>query len=258
MAFPDRQRATLTYVDNNRLTNGVNTFAVQTWSLNSAFDPDVTGAGHQPRFFDTYAGIYARYVVTGVHVRVCVRQRAAHGLGVVFLPTNGAPTLNPAGYPQEYRRASPVRITSSNQPPVEFDVHIDPASIAGVSHATYMADDRFQSGVATSPTEIINGSFFVYNLDGATAVDAEYSATLKYDVEFYDLAVPGPSLSEDEVAAQRWTEVTSAEVRGPPGSLGGQEGGVCRPVQQGGRGSALTSGGPTPLQRFLSTRNSEL
>jgi len=254
MAFPDRQKATLTYVENNRLTNGLNTFAVQTWSLNSAFDPDVTGGGHQPRFFDTYAGIYARYVVTGVHVRVCVRQRAAHGLGVVFLPTNGTPTLNPAGYPQEYRRASPVRITSSNQPPVEFDVRIDPAAIAGVSHSTYMSDDRFQSGVATSPTEIINGSFFVYNLDGATAVDAEYSATLKYDVEFYDLAVPGPSIMEEESACTRWTEVTNGEDRG---QLCSPVGMAAPPALQALKGAAIRATSSGPLLRLISARNSE-
>jgi len=246
MAFPDRQKTRLTYVDNARLTNGVNTFAVQSWNMNNVFDPDVTGAGHQPRFFDTYASIYARYIVTGVRVRVCVRQRAAHGLGVVFIPANGAPTLNPAAFPQEYRRASEVRITSSNQPPVQFDVHVDPAAVAGVHRTAYMADDRFQAGVASGPTEVIQGHFFVYNLDGATAVDAEYSCTLEYEVEFYDLAVPGPSLTE-HINENRWTEVQPADARSAASS---------------GHARELTTRIPgptslTPLQRFLSTRNSD-
>jgi len=207
IAFPDRQHTTLTYVDSGRLTNGVNTFATQEWRLNSAFDPDFTGVGHQPRFFDTYAAIYARYIVTETRVRVCVRQRAAHGLSAILVPTNGSVALTPANYPQEYRRASEVRITSSNQPAVQFDTKYTPASVAGVTHAVYVADDRFQAGVASNPAEVINLQLYVSNLDGVTAVDAEYSVTFEYDVQFYDLAVPGPSLEEEA----SWTPVRAVE-----------------------------------------------
>jgi len=214
LAFPDRLSTTLSYADNAR-TSSATSFSNIVWSLNSVFDPDVSGAGHQPRFFDQYAAIYARYLVTRVDMRLVVRQRAAHGLGVVLVPTNGAPALSPALYPAEFRRATPPMITSSNQPPVEIVKSFSPHAIAGVTEQIYKADDRFQAGVASNPLEVINANAYVYNLDGTTALDCEWSIELKYHVLFFDLAVPGPSL-----AAASDHVVVSAPADAPPTSSG--------------------------------------
>lgn len=40
------------------------------YRANSIFDPDFTGIGHQPLFYDTYAAIYQNYRVIGSKIRV--------------------------------------------------------------------------------------------------------------------------------------------------------------------------------------------
>ena len=37
---------------------------------NSCFDPDYTGTGHQPRYFDQYAAVYQKYKVTASSCKV--------------------------------------------------------------------------------------------------------------------------------------------------------------------------------------------
>lgn len=62
-AFPPRKTVALRYVDTVALNPGAGGTAVQVFRANSIYDPDYTGAGHQPMFYDNYANIYGRYKV---------------------------------------------------------------------------------------------------------------------------------------------------------------------------------------------------
>lgn len=46
------------------------TAETQQMKMNSCFDPDSTGAGHQPWYFDEYAALYTNYRVLGSQLRV--------------------------------------------------------------------------------------------------------------------------------------------------------------------------------------------
>lgn len=66
--FPIAKRCTLRYSDIYTMTSTSGSVALQVFKLNSAYDPDSTGAGHQPRFFDqfcTATGPYLNYRVRG-------------------------------------------------------------------------------------------------------------------------------------------------------------------------------------------------
>lgn len=55
----------LKYAENFSLNPGpAGVTAVRVFSANGLFDPDITGAGHQPVGFDQYMGLYGEYVVT--------------------------------------------------------------------------------------------------------------------------------------------------------------------------------------------------
>lgn len=60
------------YVDNYKLDNtGTTTVAAtQQFRLNSLYDPDYTGSGHQPYYYDQIAALYAEYCVYGVKVDI--------------------------------------------------------------------------------------------------------------------------------------------------------------------------------------------
>lgn len=62
--FPHSVFTTLKYVQSGTLNPGVGgTNAVQVFRCNGMYDPDYTGAGHQPRGFDEWMAIYDHYYV---------------------------------------------------------------------------------------------------------------------------------------------------------------------------------------------------
>lgn len=68
--MPDMYKTTLIYSDYISLSMSVvNLYATYyTFRLNSLFDPDYSGSGHQPRGFDQLSAIYDKYVVRGVQI----------------------------------------------------------------------------------------------------------------------------------------------------------------------------------------------
>ncbi len=71
--IPHSMRVELPYVSLAEVTTTSNGAAgwghFQTWSLNSIFDPDVSGVGHQPLGHDQWANLYHDYYVNKVRVR---------------------------------------------------------------------------------------------------------------------------------------------------------------------------------------------
>lgn len=69
--FPNKVLTRLRYVDTFALIGTSGALAKQIFRLNSTFDPDYTGVGHQPLYRDTYASLYDQYAVveTAVHVK---------------------------------------------------------------------------------------------------------------------------------------------------------------------------------------------
>jgi hypothetical protein len=61
------------YTDTVNIASSSGSLAQKQWRLNSLFDPDFTGTGHQPRYFDQLcggAGPYSKYRVTHANVTV--------------------------------------------------------------------------------------------------------------------------------------------------------------------------------------------
>jgi hypothetical protein len=61
--MPKQLRMKLRYVFSVRLTTGLGTPARYQFSCNGLFDPDITGTGHQPMYFDQMMALYNHYTV---------------------------------------------------------------------------------------------------------------------------------------------------------------------------------------------------
>lgn len=68
--FPDRIKTRLKYCDVIQLTGAGGTAARHQFRMSSCFDPDFSGIGHQPHWFDTYATVYQTYRVLGSKITV--------------------------------------------------------------------------------------------------------------------------------------------------------------------------------------------
>lgn len=61
--FPTRKTVALRYVEDFSLNPGDASTVVQVFRANSLYDPNYTGGGHQPMFFDNYSNLYGKYKV---------------------------------------------------------------------------------------------------------------------------------------------------------------------------------------------------
>lgn len=83
--LPPNQTVSLRYVENINLAPGAAGVPAQyVWRCNGPYDPNMTGVGHQPMFWDTYASMYNHYVVTGAKIKaVCWCEQTAQVYGAV-------------------------------------------------------------------------------------------------------------------------------------------------------------------------------
>lgn len=61
--FPSQLRTKLRYCDVITLTSTLGSVATHAFRMNSLFDPDASGAGHQPYYYDQITALYNRYSV---------------------------------------------------------------------------------------------------------------------------------------------------------------------------------------------------
>lgn len=69
-AFPNSRTVKLVYDDVWYLNSGAGVYAVNTFRLNSIYDPDQTGAGGTPTGASTWGGMFTRYKVLGAKVQI--------------------------------------------------------------------------------------------------------------------------------------------------------------------------------------------
>jgi len=74
LGFPKKLLITHRYVEPNLplITSGSGALSYYTWSCNSLYDPNVTGIGHQPMYFDQLSALYDHYVVIGSRIKIIV------------------------------------------------------------------------------------------------------------------------------------------------------------------------------------------
>lgn len=154
------------------------------FNLNSVFDPNRTGVGHQPYGYDQLAALYNRYRVIG-----CTYVINCYSAGVPIrwgcIASNDVPPINTVSELAENPRAQTrIQIPGGNTTRITSYVSIP--NIVGRSKTQYMADDRYQSQIGASPAELA-----LLTITGGTMTDVSTDilcdVTLEYVVEFFDV-----------------------------------------------------------------------
>jgi len=165
----------------------------QVWNLNSIFDPNRTGLGHQPYGHDTFATLYNRYRVIGCSYAITISQNgdtATNQLPVVLgaLPSNEVDTVSNMSELREKPRSKYI-VQMYGSPARTLRGYVSIPSLIGRTKAQYMADDRFQAAFGATPNEsaILNTYIGMPNDGAVTALlSVQYSITLVYHVECLD------------------------------------------------------------------------
>lgn len=157
------------------------------WNLNSIYDPNRSGTGHQPYGHDTYLTLYNRYRVIACRVRL---RPVTFSTGSVYKQTfvaNNTVTLfsNPS-LAAESPNAKTIPIASALGP--YFSQTFYPNQVCGATKVEYMADDRYMGVFGSDPSEVIVLHVVTSGFNDAApaANDVMYVIELEYTVELFD------------------------------------------------------------------------
>lgn len=216
--FPDHMRCVLTY-SSLYISVIANSAAAgrQQFSMNSLFDPDFTGTGAQPEYFDQLAALYNRYRVYGSAIRVTLLPFDAGGaqvnvpVNVVLVPSaQSLASVNvddAAGLPRAQNRVSTGNMDNKNQTMIASHSISEILGVKDVEGA-----DRLQATISASPAEQALWSIIARTANGTTAAYLAISVRVTYDCEFFDRQTPLQSLLKKQESKE--SKALSAEEDG--------------------------------------------
>jgi hypothetical protein len=182
--FPPRLRTTEVYADNIAINLAAGIMQDYQFRLNSTFDPDFIGAGHQPTGRDTLATIYNRYRVLGARWRATLVNSDNTEILWAVIPTNSSTGLvtTDSDLMEQPRCVWDVLRTSPDRSVIEGSINLH--QLTGVSSTEYGVDDRFQALSSTNPTEVLQ----LHNCFRSIAVAPNvcFIMAIEYDVEWFD------------------------------------------------------------------------
>jgi len=183
-SFPPQMRVKQKYFDywaSNGTTDG------RVFNINSTFDPDRTGVGHQPNGRDNMAAIYNKYRVHGCKITVQFSATSASAYVAMVSAVNNAGSLSTFYILNEQpgTKRKSVGFTGGS---VQIKHKVDCATLGGVSKIQYESNDIYQALCSADPAEIMTWQIMAYKVDGTTlSAGLVYAEVLlEYDVTYFD------------------------------------------------------------------------
>lgn len=186
IGFPDSYSTVLRYADTIVINPGA-TIGQYTFRGNSLFDPDYTGTGHQPMYFDQLAAIYGKYRVYSCTFHVSVATAATVAAQVVIIPNSDVLAFATPYAALEHPRASVLPIVGvSGIQTQSRSYKMTTRQILGLTN-TQMQDADYSALVSANPVQIW---YFILHASepGGGNVHTVNTVTLDFECEFFDRA----------------------------------------------------------------------
>jgi hypothetical protein len=188
IGFPDQLKCVLKYKENGISFTASPTPAAQVYRINSLFDPNLTGTGHQPSYFDQLAAVYGQYCVVASRMKCqifnegTVEVTAALVYSDVNTSTQTVENLEEA----RWSRSAQLGIQNSGSSVRDLDggVILLPTLMGEKDLNT---DPNQYANVTTNPVDVGFGIFKIAAVDGITNVKAIVNFELEFDIIFKEL-----------------------------------------------------------------------
>lgn len=169
LPFGDSFMAKLPYKDTYVITNNTNqTSTKHTFFLNSLFDIDNTGIGHQPRQYDQISIFYQKYIVYGTKVTITFYDPSADGVTVGYRIhiTDSQTSTDLKSYSQiaELQNVWSKPINNTGSQRLTKTIYVPSSVPFGITKQMYNTQTDLY-GAKTTETPIRNVIFDVFSID---------------------------------------------------------------------------------------------
>lgn len=183
----------LRYTDQINLNPGVlGIRAVHVFRANSLFDPDETGAGHQPRGFDQIMPMYEKYTVIGCQIKATFMANEANQNArvCVAVVNTGSPLVSFNDY-LESGTANTKFLTNTSQPSVTVMKNVSMSKWFSKSHL--LSEDTVQGGLTSNPGEVCHFHVVVAGVNQQDTGNVTVQIEIQYITIFTEPVVVGQS-----------------------------------------------------------------
>ncbi len=185
--FPDELRCTLKYTEQITMS-GTPTTPAQVFRMNSLFDPNLTGTGHQPNYYDQLQAVYGQYCVTSAKLtaKFASNQSAIVSMGVMLYSENNIGTLTVENL-CETKYAMDLTVGGTNANPTR-SFALPTANVTKMmGQSALNTDPNTYSIVTSNPTDVLFGIIKFTSSDAVTGLNLECMVTLYFDCIFKEL-----------------------------------------------------------------------
>lgn len=184
-----RTSAVLIYYENGLSINpALASIGLYRFNLSGLFDPNFTGAGHQPRGFDQYMTLYEQYCVYGAKYRVGISSTDATVravCGVTINDSNSNLNLSTDQYQFVENGNTQWQLlgnAASGADIAEFSGYVDIAKVHGLNKNDLLKENSYKGTNAANPTEGVYLDIWVGPQDGAADVG---TYPLLVEIQYY-------------------------------------------------------------------------
>jgi hypothetical protein len=189
---PDKILVPLIYHAREVFTGNI--FIDNVFNLNSLFDPDRTGIGHQPLGHDQWSEFYGRYRVDKVKVEITAVNNSNDVVTITDVLANNDSSAIVTGTLFDSACEAPFSNVfmiggNSGMNYHKFSRTYSLNQIAGATPVKYQTDDTYAALVTSSPSEIITLHVCAADLAFSTNIDMFYDIKLTYFATYFDRKV---------------------------------------------------------------------
>lgn len=183
--FPYKVFTKLKYVQQISLDPAAGSFSDHTFRANDCFDPDFSGAGHQPRGFDQWMANYSKFVVVGSKMTVKASTNSTGSIDtVIAVRTNTLSTSPGSTIDFLEDRKNRYKILAPN---ASEGLTLS----TNYSHKTWLrskplTDDTAHGNSTGSPTNLVYFQVLAGAMDVNNPAQVDFVVEIDYLVCFFD------------------------------------------------------------------------
>lgn len=192
--FGNKLVTKLKYQESFNLDPAAGNPAVQVFSCNGIFDPNITGTGHQPRGFDQLMVMFSHYVVISTKITFSVGVNASAAFdSVMFITPKQTPTVGTSlnDYLEQRFTRHKYLGAGPSATPGQITYKLNPNKFLGRSHP--LSDSQLKGAQSVNPVEQVFFHCAHSPLLGADLGQSICSAVIEYTVIFIEPRLPAQS-----------------------------------------------------------------
>lgn len=184
--FPTKIITILRYFDQYALTSTSGGVGATVFRMNGPFDPDLTGVGHQPLYWDKYAAVYQSYRVLGSRITATISGNTLQSTqGPWWFGINGSTSSASMGNFARNRSEQNDSISTvynGQSTPQTLSFAYSPEIKLGRP----AGDDTVGAFVSTNPSTQYFAHVWFADMNGATSTSIT-RVGIEYTIEFHGL-----------------------------------------------------------------------